>query len=197
MVAAAVIQPPTSAATSLDRLRAAQKLIQSDRRRGLDALNALFREGTVPSLDGRCPGELVAMDLAPGLSPLLEAVARWRLPWNGKTFDAKTATGDNIFQRSAWTLAHVLWPFYRAYIADTADTFRAFTFRTYTGAGKADPDVQVLKIDYALPGNPPLSIHRILDELVEVGPGVYLGKAHLQWWWGRWQMVAFFLLRDP
>jgi hypothetical protein len=36
-----------------------------------------------------------------------------------------------------------------------------------------------------------------LDELVQVEEGFYLGKAHLKWWWGKWQMVAYFSLRAP
>jgi hypothetical protein len=52
----------------------------------------------------------------------------------------------------------------------------------------------VLKIDYDRPGNPRLSIRRVLDELVQLDGGLYLGKAHLKWWWGRWQMVAYFTL---
>jgi hypothetical protein len=52
----------------------------------------------------------------------------------------------------------------------------------------------VLKIDYDLPENPALSIRRILDELVQVADGVYLGKAHVKWWWGAWQPVAYFSL---
>jgi hypothetical protein len=52
----------------------------------------------------------------------------------------------------------------------------------------------VLKIDYDLAENPGLSIRRVLDELVQVDDGFYLGKAHLKWWWGRWQLVAYFTL---
>jgi hypothetical protein len=52
----------------------------------------------------------------------------------------------------------------------------------------------VLKIDYDLPQNPAFSIRRVLDELVQVADGVYLGKAHVKWWWGAWQPVAYFSL---
>lgn len=24
--------------------------------------------------------------------------------------------------------------------------------------------------------------------------GIFLGKAHRHWWWGRWQTVAYFML---
>jgi hypothetical protein len=116
------------------------------------------------------------------------------MPWKGKTFDAALAGGDNIFHRSSYWLARVYWPFYRGYLADTADTYRAFAFRAYIAPGREDADRQVLKIDCDIDGNPKLSVRRVLDELVQIGDGEYLGKAHLKWWWGRWQRVAYFSL---
>lgn len=73
-------------------------------------------------------------------------------------------------------------------------TFLAFPFRTYMGPGKADPDRQVLKIDYNLRANPLLNVRRVLDELVQLSEGFYLGKAHFKWYLGRWQTLAFFSL---
>ena len=34
----------------------------------------------------------------------------------------------------------------------------------------------------------------VLDELVQVSDAFYLGKAHVKWWWGKWQTVAYFTL---
>jgi hypothetical protein len=192
-------QAPTIRETGLSRIRAAQRLLKTDRRGGFQALNTLFREGVIPApaLDGSYQGELVALDLAPGLTPLVGALLRAWMPWQGKTFQRGVRTGDNLLDRSSWRLAHILWPFYRGYRDVQAKTYRAFEFRTYVGSGLADPDLRVMKIDYDLPGNPSLSIRRVVDELVQVDEGVYLGKAHLRWWWGRRQRVAFFLLREP
>jgi hypothetical protein len=53
----------------------------------------------------------------------------------------------------------------------------------------------VLKIDYDLDSNPKLSVRRVLDELVQLSEGLYLGKAHVKWYWGKWQTVAFFSLK--
>ena len=85
-------------------------------------------------------------------------------------------------------------PGYRGFVPDGPDTYRAFAFRTYVGPGKLDRDWQVLKIDYDLPENPRWTICRVLDEVVQVGDGRYLGKAHFHWWWGTWQLVAYFSL---
>ena len=61
--------------------------------------------------------------------------------------------------------------------------------------GLTDPDRTVLKIDYDLKENPSLTVRRILDELVQIDHNLYLGKAHVHWWGGGWQTVAYFLLR--
>jgi hypothetical protein len=178
------------------KIETAQTLLKQDRRNGLAQLNDLFRAGTPPDppLDGRYTGGLVALDVAPGLTQLIEAIVSAWLPWQGKTFNAVQAWGDNIFTRDSLALAHIYWPLYRGYVDDSPQTYRAFAFRTYLAPGLADPDRQVLKIDYDLPGNPRLSIRRVLDELVQVADGFYLGKAHLKWWWGTWQVVAYFSL---
>lgn len=180
----------------IERIHIAQNLVKINRAQGLNALNDLFRSGTAPSLslDGRYAGELIALDVAPGLTQIAQAVCSVWMPWKGKTFDASRSEGINIFHRSSYALAHIFWPLYRGYQDDTVETYRAFAFHTYIAPGKADPDREVLKIDYDILGNPGASIRRVLDELVQVDEGYYLGKAHLKWWTGTWQMVAYFSL---
>lgn len=78
---------------------------------------------------------------------------------------------------------------------EPSGTYRCFTFRTYVVTGLADPDRSVLKIDYDIDGNPFQTIRRILDELVQLDRNLYLGKAHVHWWVGGWQTVAYFLLK--
>jgi hypothetical protein len=181
----------------VDHIRAARQRLATDRRGGLAALNDIFRAGRLPDPppDGRCVGELVALDLAPGLTRLGATLAAAWLPWQGKGFDARRARGYNIFTRDSFAPANLIWPLYRGYVGDGPATYRAFFFRTWAGAGLVDTDRTVLKIDYDLPENPPRTIRRVLDELVQLDGGLYLGKAHLRWWWGSWQTVAFFTLR--
>ncbi len=184
-------------ATGAAALTAARDLVNRDKHSGMAALDQLFRQGVAPShaLNGRYRGSLLALDIAPGLTPFTEAItARW-LPWLGKTFDAETQSGDNIFTRDSLKLAHIYWPGYSAYQDDGPETYRAFRFRTTIAPGLADPDRQVLKIDYDLPENPAATIRHVLDELVQIDDILYLGKAHLRWWRGRWQLVAFFALQ--
>jgi len=163
---------------------------------GFASLNARFREGTPPQppLDGRHRGQLVMLNIAPGLTELIEWIAGMWMPWLGKTFSASTQSGSNIFTRASYPLARFFNPFYRSFIADGPETYRGFRFQTYIAPGLADPERQVLKIDYDLKENPALTVRRVLDELVQVDENMYLGKAHARWWWGRWQTVAFFTL---
>jgi hypothetical protein len=178
-------------------LTAARALLGRDRPAGLAALDRLFRQGAPPSPtpNGRFRGSLLALDIAPGLTWFAQAItARW-LPWQGKIFDANEQSGANIFTRDSLRLAHIYWPGYTAYADDGPTTYRAFRFCTALAPGLADPDRQVLKIDYDLPENPAASIRRVLDELVQIDDDLFLGKAHWRWWWGKWQLVAFFALQ--
>ena len=179
-------------------LQAVQTMLKQDHRRGLVALNDLFRAGDTPhtNLHGHYLGELLAVDLGLGFTSLAQKIASWWMPWQGKIFDATQARGVNIFARHSLMWARLFWPFHRHFVEESAQTYRAFPFRTWIGPGKRDPDLQVLKIDYNLPENPRPTIRRVLDELVQVAEGLYLGKAHVHWWWGQWQMVAYFTLRQ-
>ncbi len=182
--------------STLERIREAARQVKRDRARGLAVLNEVFCAGAPPdpALDGRYAGELIALDVAPGLTQLAGTISALWMPWKGKTFDAALACGDNVFTRDSLALAHIYWPLYHGYREDGPQTYRAFAFRTRVAPGLADPDRQVLKIDYDLKGNPGPTVRRVLDELVQVTDDVYLGKAHLKWWWGRWQLVAYFML---
>jgi hypothetical protein len=174
----------------------AQTIFQRDRKRGFAALNEIFRAGSPPNppLEGDYKGQLVALDVAPGLNQFIEMISSRWMPWKGKSFYATQASGINIFTRDSLMLAHIFWPLYRGYRGVSAERYRAFTFRTHLAPGLTDPDCQVLKLDYNIKGNPSLSIRRVLDEVVQVDSALYLGKAHLHWWWGKWQLVAYFSL---
>jgi hypothetical protein len=177
-------------------LQAARALLKQDRAQGLAALNSLFRAGWLPepAPNGRYAGELLALDIAPGLTELSQEIARSWMPWLGKTFDPPRQQGDNLFSNDSRLLARLFNPLYRGFTADSPGIYHAFTFRTHTAPGLTDPDRLVLKIDYDLEGNPSLTIRRVLDELVQINKSQYLGKAHVHWWWGGWQTVAYFTL---
>jgi hypothetical protein len=174
----------------------AKSTFARDRKRGFAELNKIFRAGIAPDspLDAGYAGELVALDVAPVLNQFIEMItSRW-MPWKGKAFYPVRAEGENIFTRDSLTLAHIFWPLYRGYKDESSERYRAFQFRTYVAPGHADPDRKVLKLDYNIEGNPRPTIRRVMDELVQADDNLYLGKAHLKWWWGTWQLVAYFSL---
>jgi hypothetical protein len=180
-------------------LRTAQELSRANRSRGWAALNDLFRAGSPPDPqpEGRLAGKLLALDIAPGLTQFYSWLMKAWMPWRGKTFDPSQQRGDNIFTKDSYLLARLFNSFYRGFHVDTPETYRAFAFRTYTAPGLIDTDRTVLKIDYDLPENPSLNIRRVLDELVQLDEGLYLGKAHVRWWIpvNKWHTVAFFSLQ--
>ena len=188
---------PSKLQPELPELQLARALVKRNRGQGLAALNMLFRNGSPPepALNGPYRGELIALDLAPGLTQLFQSITAAWMPWLGKTFNASEQRGDNIFTRDSYLLARLFNPFYRGFITDQPGTYRCFAFRTYMARGLMDTDRTVLKIDYDLKDNPALTVRRILDELVQIDDNLYLGKAHVRWWWGNWQTVAYFTLR--
>jgi hypothetical protein len=189
--------PAADARVPYDAVALAQQRLRAHRREGLAALERLFREGAVPNPppDGPYHGELIGVDIAPLVTPLVEWLTSFAMPWKGKFLIAADARGDNIFSRKWRGALRVLFPFYRGNRDYDAQTFRAFMFATSVARGKVDADRDVFRIDYDRPDNPALTIRRIVDEIVEVEPGVYLGKIHFHWWWGRWQMIGYFALR--
>jgi hypothetical protein len=145
-------------------------------------LEGLFARGVPPEppLDGRYDGALLHLTLGPGGDLLFGAVFRLWLPWLGKRFDAEAATGENVFDMSAYRAGERLTPAgFRAWWPEDVSSYRALRFRTAVTSGRLDPGVDVLRIDYDLPENPPL-LRRIVDELVAVQAGVYLGQAILR-----------------
>ena len=141
-------------------------------------LEGLFARGRVPDPppEGRMRGTLLHMTLGPAGGLLAPGAAIWL----GKRFHAQHATGENVFDSRVHKLGRLLTPSaYRASWPEDSRSYRALAFATSAGPGALDPGVEVLRIDYNLHGNAPI-FRRILDELVEVEPGVYLGQALLR-----------------
>lgn len=78
--------------------------------------------------------------------------------------------------------------YYADYGGRIANTVRQFIF--------SKESAMYAVVNHLHLNKPELSIRRVLDELVQLSEGLYLGKAYVKWYWGRWQTVAFFLLRD-
>ena len=163
-----------------------------------ESLNRIFRLGAPPdpSIDGPTRGILVTPVLPSFAQVPFRGLAEAWMPWAGKRFDAQSATGDNLLQTSARTPMRALW---RSYRPDESGDGRlvAFKFRTYASPGTLDQDRQTMKIDYDSDENPDRVIRNILDELMQVVPGAYLGKVLLR---RRrsvpWRLVGYFALQN-
>jgi hypothetical protein len=158
-----------------------------------DSLNRIFRLGVPPdpTLDGPTRGIFITPTLPRPADLGLRALASAWMPWTGKRFDGDAQSGDNLLIGSARPIARVLFPSYALEPVDGG--YAAFRFRTYLSPGKLDPDRETLKIDYDSDENPRLLIRDILDELVQVVPGAYLGKVLLRRK-DAWRLLGYFAL---
>ncbi len=159
-------------------------------------LDELFLLGGVPNgLNGPTEGILVSTTTNPKADAAVRTVTALWMPWQGKRFDSAAATGDNRLTKSTGLVGKLLWPLYSMRDAEAGKL--AFDFKTYVEAGKDDPELQVMVIDYAnVESNPRLVIRSIRDELVEIVPGVYLGKILFKSG-EKYTKIGFFALRTP
>lgn len=166
------------------------------RARALDELNELFRSGSPPdpAPRGFQSGTVVTLSVAKPVDALARRFSKFYMPWMGKSFDADKNEGINILRSKARSQLKVLWPSYEPREVD--GRLEAFPFKTRVEPGALDPDVQVLKIDYDFEANPDFLIRRILDELVQIEDGFYLGKI-LYRARGSRHPIGFFSLQTP
>jgi hypothetical protein len=148
----------------------------SDRAGALAELQELFVCGQpAEDIDGQTEGILVTWTMHPIADKLIGTITNAWMPWVGKKFDPEQKRGVNTLTGSARWPAKLLWPLY----GTRPDPLGrgAFDFTTYVEAGKLDPSVDVLVIDYeSVRSNPRLLIRQIRDELVQIVPGANLGK---------------------
>ena len=168
---------------------------KSDREGAAKELAELFGCGQ-PSreIDGPTDGILVA----PLIHPLVDRVARgitgvW-MPWMGKGFYASEQRGDNRLVGSTRWAGRLLWPLYGTRRGPEGRL--AFDFETRIERGEADPEVDVLVIDYEpVESNPNFIIRKIRDELVEIVGGAHLGRILWRQDEGRYANIGYFALR--
>jgi len=101
-------------------------------------------------------------------------VSNNRVNWQGKKFDAATASGINLFENGK------------------ENQTEKYTFKTSIGKGIRDIDIRVFKIDYDVVGNP-WWLRPVLDEIVQVEQDQYLGKLHVRlfgfvWTWAYFEL---------
>ena len=114
-------------------------------------------------------------------------------PWLGKSFNAKSQTGFNVFTSTGHTILTYLTPFYKNFKPGDNQHTTAYNFKTSVTKGVKDPNLEVITIDYNTPENPWL-IRIIRDEIVAVGNDEYLGKIHLKIYQSYYLTLGYFAL---
>lgn len=165
-------------------------------------LHWLFAQGTAgESPDGDCEGVvmnlygeawLTLVDRMVRLGQLLGGIG-----WTGKSFDRKAGTGYNRLTLSTRPSALLVMPRYK--FEKVNGELVGFHFYHALEKSPLPPYGQVRAIKYNAPEHAnPLMLPRTRDELVEIVPDVYLGRALL---WdkklGSWKVIGYFGLRQP
>ena len=167
-----------------------------DRRAALADLEACFRDAQTPvRIEGTTRGRIVTTTVGWGVDAVAGGLARLWMPWRGKSFDPEVKEGRNLFSSSFRPVLRLLWPSYELERSEGSRRLSAFPFTTWEGtsvftSGGSD----VLKIDYEHPQSPWL-VRDVLDELVQIDDGLFLGQALLRIR-GRLHRVAWFELRS-
>ena len=188
----------TVAVESSDFWRAVA-MLRLERPAGLAALDSVFAAGGVPTgLRGPMRGRFLASTLGHHLDPAFETLTAVWLPWKGKTFDPDAGEGRNLFTPGARRVMRVTLPTYQTRDEPDGGMRRcsAFRFITSTGPSAFTAGVEVLRIDYRdVPENPSWPVRKILDELVMVEDGRYLGQALIEFR-GSLRRAAWFCLEE-
>ncbi|MDV6012190.1 hypothetical protein [Haloechinothrix sp. LS1_15] len=173
--------------------------VSGDRERATAELASLFAAGSPSTgISGSTRGILVSFTVHPLVDRFFATVTTAWMPWVGKRFDAERKAGDNLLARSARWPSRIPWPRYR--MREVDGRLAAFDFTTRVEPGALQPHRDVLVIDYAAAGrpaaeNPKLIIQSIRDELVELVPGVHLGRMLWRTRNGGLHLLAYFALR--
>lgn len=174
--------------------RAVAKL-HLNQRDGLAELEETFRTGAAPEepdLLGFRPGRMLATTVGGAVDAVAPALARLYIPWRGKTFTP--GGGRNVLDPRARALVRLSLPGYRDLQTDESGNLTAFAFTSSVGPSTFDARRQVLRIDYRRrPENQVWPVRNVVDELVQLDDGLYLGQA-LLFWRGWLRRAAWFSL---
>lgn len=164
-----------------------------------DQLSALFERGDAPdgphgALEGLIVGNLFGIPEAALANPLLKINPTWR----GKTFD--TDTGFNRLAPLARYALRAIAPLYSG-LRRVGSEIEGFSFNHRIDTAAVAPYIKVRALDYSPeeyrnPSVRTFPIKRTRDEVVELLPGLYLGRALLMMRSGEIRLIAYFALRE-
>lgn len=163
-------------------------------------LSWLFAQGTAPEVPaGDCEGIvmnlygelwLTVVDRLVRLGQLFGGIG-----WTGKSFDSAAGTGYNRLTASTRLAALFVMPRYKFERVNNELIGFRFFHALETSPLAPHALVRAIKYDAQQHANP-LVLPRTRDELVEIVPNVYLGRALLHDEFD-WRVVGYFGLRYP
>ena len=164
-------------------------------------LHALFGRGEPPegphgAMEGMVVGKLFGIPEAQLANPLMRIDPTWR----GKTFDQAAGTGFNRLSPLAKYTLRAVAPRYRG-MRRVGSEVEGFDFFHRIDTAAAAPFIKVRALDYGSPehrnpGVRTFPIKRTRDEIVELLPGLYLGRALLTMPSQEVRLIAYFALRE-
>lgn len=169
-------------------------MLRLDRPLGLAEVQTCFAGGkAAEGLVGFRRARSIATTCGYGLDSPFEAMARMWMPWRGKSFSRQAAEGVNLFTVGGRRAIRTAFPRYRG-LGDDEEGTSAFRFLTSIAPSVSHPGVTVLRLDYrGVPENPSFPMRRMVEELVQIDHGLYLGQTLITWG-GRPHRVAWFSL---
>lgn len=166
-----------------------------------DQLAELFARGDAPkgphgAMEGLIVGKLFGIPEARLANPLMRIDPTWR----GKTFDVDSGTGFNRLSPLALFSLRAVAPLYGGLRRDGSEVL-GFGFDHRIDSAAVAPFNQVRALDYSPeryrnPSVRTFPIKRTRDEIVELLPGLYLGRALLKMHSGEIRLIAYFALRE-
>ncbi len=116
-----------------------------------------------------------------------------KTPWLGKAFIPADMTGFNLFTQLGVRVLKVVAPMYRRFSRNENGMISAFVFKVRIDKSYREQK-DVIVLDYSAKENP-FFIRIIVDEIVEIGSGEYLGKIYLKLFPGFVVSFGFFGLK--
>ncbi|WP_439030931.1 hypothetical protein [Gordonia terrae] len=171
-------------------------------RQDRDSLSMLFGAGTEPeNLDGKLEGQIVGKLFGIPEARLANPLMKIDPTWRGKSFDLAAGTGLNRLSPIAAVVMPIITFGYTG-LRLVGREMEGFHFDHGPSQGLIEPRVQVRALDYGVPeyknpGVRTFPIRKTRDEIVELVPGVYLGRALLFTADGGARLIAYFALRHP
>ncbi|MGB3335167.1 MAG: hypothetical protein WBA79_20390 [Mycobacterium sp.] len=166
-----------------------------------DQLAELFANGHTPdgphgAMEGLIIGKLFGIPETYLANPLMKIDPTWR----GKTFDIASGTGFNRLSPLSRFSLRAVAPLYTGLRRVGKETV-GFEFRHCIETAAIAPFNQVRALDYGVaeyrnPSVRTFPIKRTRDEVVELTPGLYLGRALLTLPSGEVRLIAYFGLRE-